>query len=90
MVTIQNVNYPLPCKVLSIGLDMQCHKVVSASEIIKVDKENDKFVILCDDGLKLVLPYKSLSGFYIDNKENRSMLEDYCKKEYNEWLSRCI
>lgn len=74
----------LPCKVISLGLDMQCHHVVTPSTILSVNAAEDK-VIIENEGIKIRLHMKDLKEFYTDTKENRDMLEAKCRKEYIEW-----
>lgn len=74
----------LPCKVISLGLDMQCHHVVTPSTILSVNETEDK-VIIESEGIKIRLHMKDLKEFYTDTKENRDMLEAKCRKEYIEW-----
>lgn len=75
----------LPCKVISLGLDMQGHHVVTTSTILYVDTAEDKFIIESEDGIKIRLRMKDLKDFYADTKENRDKLEAQCRKEYIEW-----
>lgn len=74
----------LPCKVISLGLDMQCHHVVTPSIILSVNEAEDK-VIIESEGIKIRLRMNDLKEFYTDTKENRDMLEAKCRKEYIEW-----
>lgn len=74
----------LPCKVISLGLDMQCHHVVTTSTILYVDTAEDKLIIE-SEGIKIRLRMKDLKDFYADTKENRDRLEAQCRKEYIEW-----
>lgn len=74
----------LPCKVISLGLDMECHHVVTPSTILSVNEAEDK-VIIESEGIKIRLHMKDLKEFYTDTKENRDMLEAQCRKEYIEW-----
>ncbi len=74
----------LPCKVISLGLDMQCHRVVTPSTILSVNEAEDK-VIIESEGIKIRLRMKDLKDFHIDTKENRDKLEAQCRKEYIEW-----
>ena len=78
--TRQLVN--LPCKVVSLGLDMQCHHVVTQCTILSVDKGEDK-VIVESEGIKIRLRIKDLDDFLLDTKENRDILQTQCDKEYN-------
>ena len=73
-----------PCKVISLGLDMQCHHCMTTSTILSVDAEEDK-VIIESEGIKIRLRMKDLKDFCIDTKENRDKLEAQCRKEYIEW-----
>jgi len=75
----------LPCKVISLGLDMQCHHVVTSNTILSVNEENDEVIVESEDGIKLLLHMKDLDTFYVDTKENRDRLEAQCRKEYIEW-----
>ena len=81
-VTLHGVEYDLPCYVISLGLDMQCHHVVTKSTILAINSE--KFVIN-SEGIKIQLPISDLKDFYADTKENRDKLEAQCRKEYIEW-----
>lgn len=81
---INGVKCALPCKVISLGLDMQCHHVVTPSTILSVNEAEDK-VIIESEGIKIRLRMKDLNDFYIDTKENRDRLEAQCRKEYIEW-----
>ena len=74
----------LPCKVISLGLDMECHHVVTPSTILSVNAAEDK-VIIESEGIKIRLRMKDLKDFHIDTKENRDKLEAQCRKEYIEW-----
>ena len=76
----------LPCKVISIGLDMQCHHVVTPSIILSVNEAEDK-VIIESEGIKIRLRMNDLKEFYIDTKENRKKLQEQCDKEYNDWVA---
>ena len=75
---INGVKCALPCKVISLGLDMQCHHVVTPSTILSVNEAEDK-VIIESEGKYILL---SESGKII---ENRDRLEAQCRKEYIEW-----
>lgn len=84
---ITNINgskCALPCKVISLGLDMQCYHVVTTSTILYVDTAEDKLIIE-SEGIKIRLRMKDLKNFYADTKENRDKLEAQCRKEYIEW-----
>lgn len=81
---INGIKCMLPCKVISLGLDMQCHHVVTPSIILSVNEAEDK-VIIESEGIKIRMRMKDLDGFYIDTKENRDKLEAQCRKEYIEW-----
>jgi len=85
MITLNGQSVKLPCKTLSIGLDMQCHHVVTSNTILSVNEENDEVIVESEDGIKLLLHMKDLKDFHIDTKENRDMLEAQCRKEYIEW-----
>ena len=84
MITLNGQLVKLPCKVISLGLDMQCHHVVTPSIILSVNEAEDK-VIIESEGIKIRLRMKDLKDFHIDTKENRDMLEAQCRKEYIEW-----
>ena len=84
MITLNGQLVKLPCKVISLGLDMQCHHVVTESTIISVNAEENK-VIIKSEGIKIRLRIKDLKDFYTDTKENRDKLEAQCRKEYIEW-----
>lgn len=84
MITLNGQLVKLPCKVISLGLDMQCHHVVTPSIILFVNAAEDK-VIIENEGIKIRLHMKDLKEFYTDTKENRDMLEAKCRKEYIEW-----
>jgi hypothetical protein len=83
-VTLHGVEYNLPCHVVSLGLDMQCHHVVTQSTILSVNAAEDK-VIIESEGIKIRLRMNDLKDFYTDTKENRDKLEAQCRKEYIEW-----
>ena len=85
MFTLNGQLVKLPCKTLSIGLDMQCHHVVTSNTILSVNEENDEVIVESEDGIKLLLHMKDLDTFYVDTKENRDRLEAQCRKEYIEW-----
>jgi len=82
---INGIKCALPCKTLSIGLDMQCHHVVTSNTILSVNEENDEVIVESGDGIKLRLHIKDLDTFCVDTKENRDRLEAQCRKEYIEW-----
>lgn len=84
MITLNGQSVKLPCKVVSLGLDMQCHHCVTTSTILSVDAEEDK-VIIKSEGIKIRLQIKDLEHFYVNTKENRKMLQDQCDKELREW-----
>jgi hypothetical protein len=84
MITLNGQLVKLPCKVVSIGLDMQCHHVVTESTILSVDAAEDKVIIENED-IKIRLHVKDINSLYLDTKENRDMLEAKCRKEYIEW-----
>jgi hypothetical protein len=84
MITLNGQSIKLPCKTISIGLDMQCHHVVTPSIILSVNAAEDK-VIIESEGIKIRLHMKDLKDFCIDTKENRKKLQEQCDKEYNEW-----
>ena len=81
---INGVKCALPCKAVSIGLNMQCHHVVTKSVILSVNEAEDK-VIIDSEGIKIRLRMTDLDGFYADTKENRDRLAAQCRKEYIEW-----
>lgn len=84
MITLNGQLVKLPCKVISFGLDMQCHHCVTPSTILSVNEAEDK-VIIESEGIKIRLRMKDLDGFYADTKENRDRLAAQCRKEYIEW-----
>ena len=81
---INGIKCVLPCKVVSIGLDMQCHHCVTDSTILSVDETKDE-VIIESEGIKILLHMKDLKNFYVAIKENCDRLEAQCRKEYIEW-----
>ena len=83
-VTLYGVEYDLPCHVISLGLDLQCHHVMTPSIILSINEAEDK-VIIESEGIKIRLHVKDLKDFYADTKENRDRLEAQCRKEYIEW-----
>lgn len=83
-VTLHGVEYDLPCHVISLGLDLQCHHVMTPSIILSINEVEDK-VIIESEGIKIRLHMKDLKDFYADTKENRDRLEAQCRKEYIEW-----
>jgi hypothetical protein len=85
MITLNGQLVKLPCKVISLGLDMQCHHVVTPSTILSVNEAEDKVIIESEDGIKLLLHMNDLKEFHTDTKENRDKLEAQCRKEYIEW-----
>lgn len=84
MIILDKKLVKLPCKVISLGLDMQCHHCVITSTILSVDAEKDKAIIE-NDGIEIRLRIKDLKMFHADTKENRDKLEAQCRKEYIEW-----
>lgn len=84
MITLNGQLVKLPCKAVSLGLDMQCHHCVTTSTILYVDTAEDKLIIE-SEGIKIRLRMKDLKDFYLDTKENRDRLEAQCRKEYIEW-----
>jgi hypothetical protein len=84
MITLKGQLVKLPCKAVSLGLDMQCHHCVTTSTILSVDMAEDK-VIIESEGIKIRLRMNDLKDFHIDTKENRDKLEAQCRKEYIEW-----
>ena len=83
---INGIKCALPCKVISLGLDMQCHHVVTPSIILSVNEAEDK-VIIESEGIKIRLRMNDLKDFHIDTKENRKKLQEQCDKEYNDWVA---
>ena len=81
---INGIKCALPCKTISLGLDMQCHHCVTTNTILSVDEKKDE-VIIKSEGIKIRLRMNDLKYFYIDTKENRAMLQAQCDKEYAEW-----
>ena len=81
---INGIKCALPCKTISLGLDMECHHVVTPSTILSVNAAEDK-VIIESEGIKIRLRMNDLKDFHIDTKENRDKLEAQCRKEYIEW-----
>ena len=81
---INGIKCALPCKTISLGLDMQCHHVVTPSTILSVNEAEDK-VIIESEGIKIRLRMNDLKEFHTDTKENRDKLEAQCRKEYIEW-----
>ena len=53
MITLNGQLVKLPCKVISLGLDMQCHHVVTPSTILSVNAAEDK-VIIESEGITLI------------------------------------
>lgn len=88
-VTLHGVEYDLPCHVISLGLDLQCHHVMTPSIILSINEVEDK-VIIESEGIKIRLHMKDLKDFYADTKENRDRLEAQCRKEYIEWKEAVI
>jgi len=86
MITLNGQSIKLPCKAVSLGLDMQCHHCVTQSTILSVDAAEDK-VIIESEGIKIRLQIKDLEGFYVNTKENRKKLQEQCDKEYNDWVA---
>ena len=84
MITLNGQLVKLPCKTISLGLDMQCHHCVTTNTILSVNEAEDK-VIIESEGIKIRLHIKDLKDFYADTKENRDKLEAQCRKEYIEW-----
>jgi hypothetical protein len=84
MITLNGQSLKLPCKAISLGLDMQCHHCVTDCTILSVDAEEDK-VIIESEGIKIRFRMKDLDDFYVATKENRDMLQAQCRKEYVEW-----
>lgn len=83
-VTLHGVECDLPCHVVSLGLDLQCHHVMTPSIILSINEVEDK-VIIESEGIKIRLHMKDFNDFYLDTKENRDRLEAQCRKEYIEW-----
>lgn len=86
MFTLNGQLVKLPCNVVSLGLDMQCHHCVTTSTILSVDAAEDKAIIK-SEGIKIRLQIKDLEGFYVNTKENREKLQERCDKEYNDWIA---
>lgn len=84
MIILDRKLVKLPCKVISLGLNMQCHHCVTTSTILSVNEAEDK-VIIESEGIKIRLHMNGLKEFYTDTKENRDKLEAQCRKEYIEW-----
>lgn len=84
MIILDRKLVKLPCNVISIGLDMQCHHCVTTSTILSVNEAEDK-VIIESEGIKIRLHMNDLKKFHTDTKENRDKLEAQCRKEYIEW-----
>jgi hypothetical protein len=84
MITLNGQSLKLPCKAISLGLDMQCHHCVTDCTILSVDAAEDKLIIE-SEGIKIRLHMKDLDDFYVATKENRDKLEAQCRKEYIEW-----
>lgn len=82
---INGIKCALPCKTISIGLDMQCHHCVTTNTILSVNEAEDEVIIKSEEGIKIRLRIKDLESFYVDTKENRAMLQAQCDKEYAEW-----
>ena len=83
-IVIKGVKCLLPCKVLSLGLDMQCHHVVAQSVILSVNEAEDK-VIIESEGIKIRLRMNDLNDFYPDTTENYNILKSQCDEEYSQW-----
>lgn len=84
MIILDRKLVKLPCKVISLGLNMQCYHCVTTSTILSVNEAEDK-VIIESEGIKIRLHMNDLKKFYTDTKENRDKLEAQCRKEYIEW-----
>lgn len=84
MIILDRKLVKLPCKVISLGLNMQCYHCVTTSTILSVNEAEDK-VIIESEGIKIRLHMNDLKEFYTDTKENRDKLEAQCRKEYIEW-----
>ena len=82
---INGIKCTLPCKVVSLGLDMNCHHVVTESIIISIDESVDRMIIE-SEGIKILLHFSDIKDFYVDTKENRKMLQEKCDKEYKEYV----
>lgn len=78
MIILDRKLVKLPCKVISLGLNMQCYHCVTTSTILSVNEAEDKVI-------KIRLHMNDLKEFYTDTKENRDKLEAQCRKEYIEW-----
>jgi hypothetical protein len=88
-VTLHGVEYNLPCHVVSLGLDMQCHHVVTQSTILSVNAAEDK-VIIESEGIKIRLRMNDLNDFYPDTTENYNILKSQCDEEYSQWYNRIV
>lgn len=86
-IVIKGVKCLLPCKVLSLGLDMQCHHVVTKSTILSVNEPEDKLIIE-NDGIKIRLRMNDLNDFYPYTTENYNILKSQCDEEYSQWVNR--
>jgi hypothetical protein len=78
---INGIKCALPCKVVSLGLDMQCYYCVTTSTILSVDVTEDK-VIIESEGIKIRLHMEDLKDFYLDTKDNRDRLEAQIEAYY--------
>lgn len=84
MIILDRKLVKLPCKVISLGLNMQCHHCVTTSTILSVNEAENK-VIIESESIKIRLHMNDLKEFHTDTKENRDKLEAQCRKEYIEW-----
>ena len=84
---INGIKCTLPCRVVSIGLDMQCHHCVTDCVVLSIDEAKDE-VIIESEGIRILEHMKDLNDFYVATKENRAMLQAQCDKEYNDWINR--
>ena len=84
MIILDRKLVKLPCKVISLGLNMQCYHCVTTSTILSVNEAEDK-VIIESEGINIRLRMNDLKEFHTDTKENRDKLEAQCRKEYIEW-----
>ena len=89
MITLNGQSVKLPCKVISLGLDMQCHHVVTPSIILSVNEAEDK-VIIESEGIKIRLRMNDLNDFYPDTTENYNILKSQCDEEYSQWYNRIV
>jgi hypothetical protein len=79
-----NADIKLPCKALTIGLDMRCFDCVAPCTILSIDQEKNEVIVLCDD-IEMMFSVKDLADFYPDTTENRKMLKAKCDEKYRKW-----